>query len=111
MDGKNILFVCTANVNRSVTAAWLLNLSPRNGYAWSRGSNPVACRIHGGDFVTEGDLQQADRVICMEKRNINEIKTSYGSGYNDKIECLDIPDIYKAFSFKLIIQILLKINI
>jgi predicted protein tyrosine phosphatase len=111
MAGKNILMVCSANVNRSVTAAWLLNLASRGDYCWSRGSNQAACRIHGGNHVTSEDLKEADRIICMEQRNVREIKSEYGTEYDDRIECLDIPDKYKAYSIELMIQILLKINL
>jgi len=53
MDDKNILFVCAANVNRSITAQfWFSITKPENQYE-SAGSCRAACHIHGGDFVTQ----------------------------------------------------------
>lgn len=104
--GKNILCVCSANVNRSVTAAWILNIAHNENYYWSKGSNPIACRIHGGKYVSSEDLDSADQIICMEPRNVREIKNAFGNQYNDKMTCINIPDRFQAFDRQLMIEIL-----
>ena len=104
--GKNILCVCSANVNRSITAAWILNIAHNENYYWSKGSNPIACRIHGGKYVSSEDLESADQIICMEPRNVREIKNAFGNQYNNKMTCINIPDRFKAFDRQLMIEIL-----
>lgn len=104
--GKNILCVCSANVNRSVSAAWILNIAHNENYYWSKGSNAIACRIHGGKYVSSEDLEAADQIICMEPRNIREIKAAFGDQYNTKMTCINIPDKFKAYDRQLMISIL-----
>ena len=66
MDGKNILFVCAANVNRSITAQFWFSISkPENRYN-SAGACRAACKIHGGEYVSKEQIDQADRIICMD---------------------------------------------
>jgi predicted protein tyrosine phosphatase len=109
MAGKKILAVCSANVNRSNTAAWLMKLMDSKDEVWSRGSNQVACRIHGGNYCTSEDLNEADSVICMEERNRKELVAAYGSGCESKIIVLGIPDKFKFMDSKLIFELLMKL--
>jgi predicted protein tyrosine phosphatase len=111
MDGKNILFVCSANVNRSVTAQyWFSWLKPENNYS-SRGSSKFACNKYGGTLVEETDLQQSDRIICMEKRNRKEIQNRYGSKFDSKTEVAGIKDEYQFLDLELIFELNEKIKI
>jgi predicted protein tyrosine phosphatase len=109
MAGKKILTVCSANVNRSVTAEWVLNLMDNSNEVWSRGSNKEACKIHGGIHCSETDTIEADVIICMEDRNRKELLKQYGDGFNEKIVMLNIPDKYKAFDSGLILEILMNL--
>lgn len=110
MAGKKILTVCSANVNRSTTAAFLLKLTNHKSEVWSRGSNQAACRIHGGTFCLQSDVTEADEIICMEERNRKELINNYGSSIDGKIKVLGIKDEFKAFSSDLVMEILTKIN-
>lgn len=105
----NVLFVCTANVNRSVTAqlvAYFVN--PFNCYE-SAGSCLFACRKYGGDFVTKQQLETADVIHCMEERNKREIESQFGTHFSDKIKVANIPDEYRAFEIQLIFALMDKI--
>lgn len=111
MDGKNILFVCAANKNRSITAQfWFSITKPENQYE-SAGSCRAACRIHGGEFVSQQQLDQADRIICMDQRNKTELITQFGSGIESKIEMAGIEDQYLFMQIDLVWELIDKINI
>jgi predicted protein tyrosine phosphatase len=104
--GKNILFVCSANINRSPTAElWFSVRNPENIYE-SAGSNQAACNIRGGKYVLSEQLRNADRIICMEERNLREIENVFGSGFSEKIEVASIPDCYGFLEISLIFAII-----
>ena len=110
MAGKKILTVCSANVNRSTTAAWLLKLIDNKDEVWSRGSNQAACRIHGGTYCKLSDVTEADEIICMEDRNRKELLNAYGNFISSKIRVVGIEDKYKAFSSDLMMELFMKID-
>lgn len=103
MAGKNILFVCSANVNRSPSAEFWFSLrNPENVYE-SAGSCEVACRIHNGKYVTSEQIENADRIICMDERNRNELNKNF-PGFEAKIEVAGILDQYSFFQLELIFE-------
>lgn len=110
MAGKNILFVCSANVNRSPSAEFWFSLrNPENNYD-SAGSCHAACRIHSGNYVTNAQLSNADRIICMEERNRKELNQNF-PGHEAKIEIAGIPDQYSFFQMELIFEFMNCIKI
>ncbi len=109
MAGKKILTVCSANINRSTTTAFLLKLMDSKNEVWSRGSNRIACNIYGGTFCLNSDIQEADEIICMEQRNRKELLNYYGNSIDNKIRVLNIKDEFKAFSSDLVMEVLMKI--
>ena len=85
----NLLFICSQNKRRSLTAEKIFN-----GYnehkAYSAGTETNS-RIK----VTPGLLRQADIIFCMEKKHVRRIKEKYLDIVgNKKIVCLNIPDDY-----------------
>lgn len=109
--GKNILFVCSANINRSTTAElWFSWRNPENNYS-SAGSSRYACNKYGGNYVTESQLHEADRIICMENRNKTEIEKQFGAGYSHKTEVAGIQDKYNFMELPLIFEFIDKISI
>lgn len=109
--GKNILFVCAANINRSPSAEFWFSLrNPDNEYQ-SAGSSRAACHIHGGSHLNQGQLEWADQIICMDKRNKTEIERDFGSGFSSKLEVVDIPDEYHFLELSLLLEIMDKIKI
>ena len=103
MAGKKILFICSANVNRSPSAQfWFTLRNPENTYS-SAGSSRVACRIHHGNFVAKHQVEQADRIICMEERNRKDLNALFPE-HESKIEVANIPDIYQSFQLELLFE-------
>ncbi len=109
--GKNILFVCAANIHRSPTAEFWFSLRhPGNEYQ-SAGSSRAACRIHGGQYITQTQLEWASQIICMDSKNKIQIEREFGKGFSHKIEVVDIPDEYRFLELSLLLEIMDKIKI
>lgn len=101
---KTILFICSANVNRSPSAQFWFMLKNRENAYDSAGSCRPACIIHGGRFVTRNQLEQADRIICMEEKNRKDINEVF-PGFDSKIEVAGIPDQYKFLQVELLFEL------
>ena len=89
MTKINILFVCSANEDRSRTAEDLYKIHPR-----------LEVKSAGVDWnvkkrVTEGLIKWADVVLCMEEFQINMIMKEFGNLIPGKIiDYLDIEANY-----------------
>ena len=86
----NLLFLCSQNKRRSLTAEKMFH-----GYhghkACSAGTESNA-RV----TVTPGLLGWADIIFCMEKKHVRRIKEKYADLIaHKKIVCLNIPDDYE----------------
>ena len=102
-----LLFVCTAGLNRSTTAASL----------YSQVAETKSIGING---VTEELLDWADKIFVMEQWHKNSILQRFDSpwslggaatgSYEYKIVVLDIPDIYGYNSPELQSILTIKIN-
>jgi predicted protein tyrosine phosphatase len=90
----NVLFICSANKDRSATAeAYFNELHPEYVYD-SAGTNQKYCNQLGTQFVTVKMLNWADRIYVMEIKHQNFIlKMNAGSLYH-KISVLHISDHY-----------------
>jgi predicted protein tyrosine phosphatase len=88
--GQKILFVCSQNRLRSLTAEHLYR-----GFldyeVKSVGTSKKA-RIP----VREGHIGWADLIVVMEKKHLRLLRENFGELLNGKkIVCLNIPDIYQ----------------
>lgn len=84
---KKLLFVCSQNKLRSLTAEKFLEGSPHYQVR-SVGTQPDA-RI----VVTEGHLGWADIIFCMEKSHVNRLRRKFPEALREKrVICLHIPD-------------------
>ena len=85
----NLLFLCSQNKRRSLTAEQLFD--GYNGHrAYSAGTESNS-RIK----VTPGLLKQADIIFCMEKKHVRRIREKYPDIAGDKeMICLNISDDY-----------------
>jgi len=86
---RNVLFICTANRQRSPTAE---NLFQNWGGRWeakSAGINPEP----GGTLLTQGLLDWADLILVMEVVHAYYIKSHFRCGSN-KLRILGIRDRY-----------------
>jgi predicted protein tyrosine phosphatase len=104
-----LLFICTANIHRSPTAEHLFT-SSRNYVAASAGVSPLATRP-----VTAQLLEWADLVLVMDEetdkqrtvllRQFPEVEC-----LAEKIEVLDIPDVYRYGDPELVKVLLHKLS-
>jgi predicted protein tyrosine phosphatase len=86
---KKLLFVCSRNKLRSLTAEKLFEGSPEYQVR-SAGTQPDA-RI----VVTEGHIGWADIIFCMEKSQVNRLRRKFRDALREKqVVCLRIPDEY-----------------
>ncbi|NQZ27818.1 MAG: phosphotyrosine protein phosphatase [Colwellia sp.] len=84
----NILFLCTANIQRSRTAEDHFS----ENY----------CKQHGTTVCTTDLLDWADRVFVMEPMHIERIEDNAGKHYLDEVEHLEIEDIYQYMQSDLV---------
>jgi predicted protein tyrosine phosphatase len=93
----NILFICTANMMRSLTAEFIYQKDKRF-LVKSAGTATFA-----QTKISRELLQWADWVIAMEDYHIREIKRIFPDYQGlDKIIALQIPDIYSYMQAELI---------
>lgn len=93
----NLLFVCSRNKRRSLTAEKLFD--GYNGHRAFSAGTETGARVK----LTEGMLSRADIIFCMEKKHIRRIREKYGdTAAGKRIVCLNIPDDYEYMDEKLI---------
>lgn len=88
----NILFICTANRDRSRTAEIHFQNKYREHRFRSAGINKYLSERHGGLHVKKYMLDVADRVICAEHIHSDWIVQNIGKQYLSKIEVLELSD-------------------
>lgn len=99
---KKILFVCSANKQRSKTAEDYFASKYDNYNFDSVGTNQKICNKEGTNFITEEHLLWADVVYAMELRHKKAINELTGRNYYQKITILNIPDHFKYYQKELI---------
>lgn len=101
----NVLFLCTANLNRSKTAeVHFAANDPANVYR-SAGLSEKECHRNGTTLCTEAMLQWADVVFVMQYSHIRRIEQYTGQRFLKKVINLDILDVYKFGETALIEQL------
>ncbi|MBE1302408.1 MAG: phosphotyrosine protein phosphatase [Alteromonadaceae bacterium] len=90
-----VLFLCTANKNRSKTAEILFNDISEHDVK-SAGLSAKYCEKEGGTLCTEDMLQEADLIYVFEHKHIVRIKEHTGDVYLSKITNLGIDDVYQV---------------
>src|SRR6187399_1384158 len=94
---QKLLFVCSQNKLRSLTAEKLFEGFPRYQVR-SAGTQPDA-RI----VITEGHIGWADLIFVMEKSHLNRIRRKYADALEGKrVVTLHIPDDYTFMQPELI---------
>ena len=88
----NILFICTANRDRSRTAEiYFQNKYPQHRFR-SAGINKYLSERHGGVHVKRYMLDVADRIVCAEKVHADWILEKIDSKFKSKMEVLNLSD-------------------
>jgi Predicted protein tyrosine phosphatase len=92
-----ILFLCSQNRRRSLTAEKIFNSV--NGHEVRSAGTENNSRVK----VTAGLLGWADVIFCMEKKHMRRVKDKYYDIVVDKkLICLNIPDEYEYMEEALI---------
>jgi predicted protein tyrosine phosphatase len=100
----NILFICTANRDRSRTAEiHFQNKYPEYRFR-SAGINKFLSERHGGVHVKKYMLDIADKIICSEHVHADWIQ-NIDKSYLSKIEILELGDT-EQFMSKTLIEML-----
>jgi len=95
-----ILFVCSANIDRSPTAEKIYSgrcdLEVKSAGVSDYAMTPISLEL----------IKWADIILCMEKKHKQKIKKSFSDIAKNKIiDFLDIPDIYEYMNINLIDEI------
>ena len=92
-----ILFVCSANIDRSPTAELIYSekcdLEVKSAGVSSCAMTKISLEL----------IQWADIILCMEKKHKQEIKKTFSDIVVNKIiDSLDVPDIYEFMDINLV---------
>lgn len=88
----NILFIYTANKDRSRTAEIHFQSKYTEYRFRSAGINKYLSERHGGIHLKKYMLDTARRIICMEEIHKQYILDNIDIKYKDKIEVLNLGD-------------------
>lgn len=99
---RSILFICSANKDRSKTAEDYFSKHYPDFHFDSAGTNKNTCNKLGTNYINKEQLDLADKVFVMENKHLKAIKEIFGNKYFNKINVLSINDIYKYGSKELI---------
>ena len=107
---KKILFVCSANKQRSKTADdYFSNKYPLIEFK-SAGTNHKICNKEGTTPFTKDLIDWADTVFLMEQKHLKIVKSYLSKKDSRKMRVLDIPDDYKYYQSELLDLLDRKIN-
>lgn len=98
----NILFLCTANINRSKTAEVLFTEMGGNNRYKSAGLSAKYTEFYGSTLCTEELLAWADRVYVFEPMHLERLSLYTGDKYKHKITNIDIEDRYQYMAQSLV---------
>ena len=99
---KHILFVCSANKDRSKTADDYFSEQYDTLEIDSAGTNLKLCHQLGTNAISEKQLFWADIIVAMEEKHRDFIKKTYPNVNYNKIVVLNLPDRYVYFQKELI---------
>ena len=104
---SKILFVCTANIQRSLTAEHYFRTlyppCPQKSVTFkSAGVSAKECKRNGSTLCTVELLEWADKVFVFEQMHIDRIVEHTGQRFVYKIQNLDIEDCYQYMDEELI---------
>lgn len=113
---SKVLFVCTANIQRSLTAEHYFKSlyppsSPKRVAFKSAGVSAKECRRNGSTLCTVELLEWADQVFVFEQMHIDRIVENTGQRFVHEIYNLDIEDHYQYMDEELISGLQGKISL
>lgn len=107
---NKILFICSANKQRSATAEDYFSAKYPELTFESAGTNHKICLKEGTQALEERHLEWADIIIVMEKRHSDIIKKNAVNNYQNKIHVANIKDIFKFYQKELLNELENKID-
>ncbi|MFK7784349.1 MAG: phosphotyrosine protein phosphatase [Crocinitomicaceae bacterium] len=99
---KNILFVCSANKDRSKTADDYFSEKYPQYHVDSAGTNIKLCHKEGTNPMSEELAEWADEIIVMEKKHQAFVNSLSSKNVSKKIRVLNIPDYFNYYQKELI---------
>lgn len=105
----NILFICSANKDRSRTAEDHFSETHQTHHFDSAGTNKKICHQLGTSFISIEQLEWADKIYAMEPKHQKAIEEVYGRVHSSKIIILHIKDIYKYGEKNLVAILKMKV--
>lgn len=106
----NILFLCTANLQRSKTAEEIFRAANSEHEYKSAGLSSKYVQKANSTLCTEEMLKWAVRIYVFEQQHIDRIKEHTGVVYLPKITNLNIPDNYQYFQRELVLLLLNRVS-
>ena len=91
----NILFVCSANKDRSRTAEDYFAIKYPELEFDSAGTNKTLCEELETNYLAKEQLEAANCIYVMEEKHLQAINALFGDLYNHKITVLNITDDYE----------------
>jgi len=102
----NILFLCTANIQRSKTAEELFQALDKQNIYRSAGLSSKYVAKAGSTLCSESLLEWADKIYVIEQGHIDRISQCTGHAHLSKIVNLNIPDEFQYFQRELVLILL-----
>ncbi len=99
---QRILFICSANKQRSKTAEDYFSSKYTNFHFTLAGTNIKMCVHEGTNPITIDILEQSDLIFVMENSHKKEVKDFINGEFKKEIIVLNIPDLYKYYQKELI---------
>lgn len=99
---KTILFICSANKQRSKTAEDYFSAKYSNLRFLSAGTNIKLCEREGTNPLTIEMLEGSDLIFVMENTHKKEVQIFINGKLKKELIVLNIPDIYKYYQKELI---------
>lgn len=99
---KTVLFICSANKQRSKTAEDYFSSKYADFYFISAGTNIKICEREGTTPLSIEILEESDLVFVMEQKHKKHIMNHLNGKLKKELIVLNIPDIYKYYQKELI---------
>ncbi len=101
----NVLFVCSANVDRSRTAHHLFEKEKAEHTYKSCGTSEKWTSQEGTTPITAELCEWAEVIVCMETEHERHIVEMFGGGYAEKVRTIHLED-YETYMSDSLVKIL-----
>lgn len=102
---RNILFICSANKDRSATADQYFSEKHPSLNFDSAGTNEKICFQLGTNFISQELVEWADCIFVMEQKHEQFVRNQFRLQQTTSLRVLGIQDIY-SFMDSALIQVL-----